>query len=124
MNTQKHSAINASPFEVVFGQPPTNGIFPDTEKGVQPHEEDLMNLLEDNHILTDSKMTHLLLYCCSIYLTCMLVIEDDNDSPDEGGEVNVEQPRVSTGIIYLSVFGVCMHVSGVCVCVFVCVCVC
>jgi hypothetical protein len=75
MNTQKHSAINASPFEVVFGQPSTNGIFPDTKKGVQPHEEDLMNLLEDNHILTD---------------------KDDNDSPDEGGEVNVEQPRVST----------------------------
>ena len=45
MNTQKHSAINVTPYEVVFGQQATDGIFPGCDKDAQPEEEDLMKLL-------------------------------------------------------------------------------
>lgn len=46
MNTQKHSAINATPYEVVFGQPVTEGVFPGCDKEAEPMEEDLFEMLD------------------------------------------------------------------------------
>ncbi|XP_062510190.1 uncharacterized protein LOC134186244 isoform X7 [Corticium candelabrum] len=74
MNTQIHSAINVAPYDVVFGQPPTDGVFPGCHKDVQPEEEDLLKVLKDIPTLTD---------------------EYGNDSPDEG-DGHVEDHTVST----------------------------
>ena len=59
MNTQIHSAINVAPYDVVFGQPPTDGVFPGCHKDVQPEEEDLLKVLKDIPTLTDSTMRQL-----------------------------------------------------------------
>ncbi|XP_062507288.1 uncharacterized protein LOC134183711 [Corticium candelabrum] len=76
MNTQIHSAINVAPDDVVFGQPPTDGVFPGCHKDVEPEEEDLLKVLKDIPTLTD---------------------EYGNDSPDEG-DGHVEDHTVSTSI--------------------------
>ncbi|XP_062523627.1 uncharacterized protein LOC134198278 [Corticium candelabrum] len=77
MNTQIHSAINVAPYDVVFGQPPTDGVFPGCHKDVQPEEEDLLKVLKDIPTLTDKY---------------------GNDSPDEG-DGHVEDHTVSTSDI-------------------------
>ena len=47
-----------APYEVVFGQPPTDGVLPGDDRDVQPEEEALLKVLK-NTTLTDGKMLQL-----------------------------------------------------------------
>ena len=49
MNTQKHSAINVPPYEVVFGQPAGSDVFPGCTE-IERDGNDVLKALEDTSV--------------------------------------------------------------------------